>query len=304
MIPGWEGRDAGGWAEVLGVPRLELLEEVDSTNTRLRALATGGTPPFTTVVAHAQRAGRGREGRSWRSEGGAGLWISVLLPMPPGGPPGVATLAVGVAVAEAVERLGGEGGGGGGGGGRPGGQVGLKWPNDVMVVAPGGTGVGKLAGILCEVAGGGEGGGAGGIVAGVGVNLRAALHPLPSGVGPGPAGGVREFPAADLETLLGEPVLPSELARHLVRALRHLVDPPPARLEGRLRAAWEARDLLPGTLVEVTPGPRGVVRGVGDDGALLVEAQEEASLQPAGTGQAAGGRGDVVPVRAGRVRWI
>jgi len=288
MIPGWEGGDAEAWAEVLGVPRLELHEEVDSTNTRLRALATGGTgwtdgaPPFTTVVAHAQCAGRGREGRSWRSEGGGGLWISVLLPMPPGGPPGVATLAIGVAVAEAVERLGA-------GQGSP---VGLKWPNDVLAPGPAGRGMGKLAGILCEVAGGGEGGGTGGLVAGVGVNLRrvlhSACHPL-SGAGAPPAGEVGEFPAADLETILGRTVPPPELACHLVETLRRIADPPPARLEGSLRAAWEARDLLRGTRVQVTPGPRGVVRGVGDDGALLVEPD------------AGGG---VVPVRAGRVRWI
>jgi BirA family transcriptional regulator, biotin operon repressor / biotin---[acetyl-CoA-carboxylase] ligase len=301
MIPGWEGRDAEAWAKVLGVPRLELHDELDSTNTRLRALATGGdggtgrASPFTTVVAHAQRAGRGRDGRNWRSEGGAGLWISVLLPMPPGGPPGVATLAVGVAVAEAVERLGGG----------PGGRVRLKWPNDLMAVTPDGRGVCKLAGILCEVAGGGEGGG--GIVAGVGVNLHPASHPAgrPSPDARGEsAGGIEEFPSADLETFLGRRVPPSELARHLVHALRRLADPPPARLEGGLRAGWEARDLLPGTRVQVTPGPRGVVRGVGDDGALLVEPEEGASVRLLASGHAERGRGGVVPVRAGRVRWI
>lgn len=302
MIPGWEGRDAEAWAGVLGVPRLELHAEVTSTNARFR----DATAPFTTVVAHAQREGRGREGRTWHSPPGGGLWMSVLLPLPPGGPPGVVPLAVGVAAAEAVEAaIGGKVGRGL--------ALGLKWPNDLLVVGNGVVGNGmlhtrarKLAGILCEAV-------PGGIVAGVGVNLRAGSGEgsvdavsVEGASGEGSRGEVERvevargeagFPAVALEQLAGRAVLPAELAGLLIAALRRWADPPPDRLEGALREAWEARDLLRGTRVRITPGvpgagragPRGRVRGVGEDGSLQVE--DEVT-------------GATVSVRAGRVRWV
>lgn len=164
-----------------GAPSLFLLGMVDSTNLRLRALAEEGAPPFTVVVADAQWAGRGRGGRVWDSPAGAGLWISVLLPPPPEGLPGVTPLAVGVAAAEAVEALGRGDPQAGCGGGTAALQshlqVGLKWPNDLLLPLAGPRlGWGKVGGILCEVAPGGSG-----ILAGVGINLfpvsRDALEP-------------------------------------------------------------------------------------------------------------------------------
>lgn len=316
MIPGWEGRDAEEWARILGVPRLELHAEVGSTNARLRSAAAPFTPaaapfapapasvppaaapvrpaapPFTTVVAHAQREGRGREGRRWHSPAGGGLWISVLLPLPPGGPPGVTPLAVGVATAEAVEAVIGRMGGG------QGFAVGLKWPNDLLVVRDAGMRtfglaerVGKLAGILCEAV-------PGGIVAGIGVNLRAGSDEGAIEEGSGEEGsGEAGFPPVYLERLAGRAVSPSELAGLLIPALRRWADPPADRLEGALREAWDARDLLRGTRVRVTPGvlapgrtgPRGRVRGVGEEGSLLVE--DEVT-------------GETASVRAGQVRWV
>jgi BirA family transcriptional regulator, biotin operon repressor / biotin---[acetyl-CoA-carboxylase] ligase len=267
-LPGWEGEDAAGWARRLGVPRLALLGSVDSTNVWLRGLAAEGTPPFTTVVAHEQSAGRGREGRGWDSPAGGGLWISVLLPQPPSGPPGVTSLAVGVAVAEALEGVGVGG-------------VRLKWPNDVLVEG-GGPVPGKVAGILCEVAPRtGGGGGSAGIVAGIGVNLA----PAPSSGGGTPGG----WPRGSVTAVTGRWVPAGELAVALLAALRRWGDPPPDRLEGALRQAWVARDFLRGQGVGVTPGPQGRVIGVGDDGALLVDPLRG---------------GDPVAVRGGSVRLL
>jgi BirA family transcriptional regulator, biotin operon repressor / biotin---[acetyl-CoA-carboxylase] ligase len=243
-LPGWEALDRAGWARAMGVPHLELHQVLDSTNDRVRALGAAGSAPFTTVVAHAQRAGRGREGRPWVSGPGAGLWISVLLPPPLGGPPGVAPLAVGVALAEALESLGVTG-------------VGLKWPNDVLLELP--AGAGKVAGILCEVVSTAQGSS---IVAGVGVNL------LPPGRGmTGPAAGL----VPEVKGAAGVRLAAGVLATEFVRSLRRRADPPPDRLTGELRRAWERRDALVGRRIVMTPGPRGVARGVGDDGALLVE---------------------------------
>jgi BirA family transcriptional regulator, biotin operon repressor / biotin---[acetyl-CoA-carboxylase] ligase len=266
---GWEGADVAAWARRLGVPELELHATLGSSNDRLRDLARADAPPFTTVVAGTQTAGRGREGRFWRSEPGAGLWVSVLLPPPPGGPPGVAPLAVGVAVARTLESLGIPG-------------VGLKWPNDVLVEGK------KIAGILCEVAHG-SGGKPTGILAGIGVNLHA----------PGAVEADGGLPPTWIAREHGGGTVPglSELARVLLRELRRAGDPSPDRLGGELRALWEARDVLFGRRVYVEPGGGRVVTGraagVSPTGALL--------LRPdGGTGDA--GAAPVLEIRAGRVR--
>src|SRR3954468_15177833 len=57
---------------------LHFFAETGSTNDIAAALADGGAPEGTTVVAGAQSAGRGRFGRQWFSPPGAGLYVSVI----------------------------------------------------------------------------------------------------------------------------------------------------------------------------------------------------------------------------------
>src|SRR6266404_4108544 len=52
---------------------------IDSTMTVAAQLAREGCPSGTVVVADQQTAGMGRHGRSWHSEPGAGLYVSVVL---------------------------------------------------------------------------------------------------------------------------------------------------------------------------------------------------------------------------------
>jgi BirA family transcriptional regulator, biotin operon repressor / biotin---[acetyl-CoA-carboxylase] ligase len=236
-LPGWEGRSEEEWCRRMGLPLLELHPSLTSTNDRLRTLAEEGAPFFATVVADVQTRGRGRGGKRWRSEGGAGLWISVLLPPPPGGPPGVATLAVGVAAAEAVEEAGGV-------------ACRLKWPNDLLLEGDSGPG-GKVGGILCERVGEVEG-----ILAGIGINLRPLEVPL--------AG------SASLEEGSGVSVPPHRLAALLLERLRVWADPPPDRVTPELRRAWEVRDALAGRPVQADQGVRGYAAGLAPDGALQV----------------------------------
>jgi BirA family biotin operon repressor/biotin-[acetyl-CoA-carboxylase] ligase len=101
------------------------------------------------LVAHVQEAGRGRQGREWRSLRG-NFFGSTLVEVHPGGPPPTTlSLAAGLALIEAVDAA------------APGLAVMLKWPNDLLLRGD------KLAGILLER--NGER-----IVAGFGVNLAAA----------------------------------------------------------------------------------------------------------------------------------
>ncbi len=136
------------------------LETCASTNTELLRLAESGAEAFTTVVARYQSAGRGRAGHSWTAPAGAALLFSTLLrPRVTVGTLPLASLAVGIALCEAVRKETGL-------------PAGLKWPNDLLVHGR------KCAGILCEgVPPRGDEPPA--VVAGVGVNLSIPREALP-----------------------------------------------------------------------------------------------------------------------------
>lgn len=122
-----------------------VLPTTESTNADLLARAPAGAPVGTCIVADEQTAGRGRLGRAWVSDPGAGLWCSTLVPYP--GPH--LPLLAGVVVARAVRTTGL--------------AVRLKWPNDVIV--EGEATPGKVGGILVEADG------VGCAVVGIGVNV-------------------------------------------------------------------------------------------------------------------------------------
>ncbi|HWP86002.1 MAG TPA: biotin--[acetyl-CoA-carboxylase] ligase [Terriglobia bacterium] len=113
--------------------RTKHLYSTDSTMNEAARLAAQGAPEGTLVVAEEQTAGRGRFGRHWHSERGAGLYFTLLLrpPLAPASAPAL-TLLAGVALAEAVQETAQL-------------AVDLRWPNDVMI------GEKKCAGILVEM---------------------------------------------------------------------------------------------------------------------------------------------------------
>src|SRR5258706_15946388 len=84
---------------------LHCLAELDSTNTTARELAAAGAADGTVVIAEAQRAGRGRLGRSWASPAGKNLYLSAVLrsEMPAERLAQISPLA-GVAVCETVRE--------------------------------------------------------------------------------------------------------------------------------------------------------------------------------------------------------
>jgi BirA family biotin operon repressor/biotin-[acetyl-CoA-carboxylase] ligase len=147
-------------APVLRVDRTTSTNDLAATLLRDPGVAT---PPFTTVIADAQVAGRGRLGRTWTALPGRSLTASTLVRLP--GTPAMrgamawALLAAALSVREAVDtRLAGTGR-----------SVGVKWPNDVVV-----DGSRKIAGLLGEAAGDVDGGGLW-VVIGVGLNI--AMEP-------------------------------------------------------------------------------------------------------------------------------
>lgn len=131
--------------------RIEWHQSVASTMTEAARLADEGAPSGTVVGADRQTAGQGRHGRHWDSQYG-GLYLSVILSVPlrPEELP-VLTLALGLAVAEALQQSAGVG-------------CDLRWPNDVLINGR------KCAGILTQLHDGV-------VIAGIGINLAQPSFP-------------------------------------------------------------------------------------------------------------------------------
>lgn len=121
-------------AEHLRMPRenLQVLQEVDSTNTYCKTLALQDAADGTIVLAERQTAGRGRLGRSFQSDNPMGIYLSALwrMDVTPQQLMVLPALAA-VAACRAVERVGGC-------------ALEIKWPNDLVLHGR------KVGGILTE----------------------------------------------------------------------------------------------------------------------------------------------------------
>ncbi len=244
----------------LGHPRVHL-RRIDSTNERARELAFAGAPHGTLVTASEQTAGRGRQGRRWSAPAGSSLLLSLLLrDVPP-----LLPLMAAVAVSDVA-----------------GSQALIKWPNDVVVQAPGaGPGLAKLAGILVEArphreghTRWGAGRQEGWAVLGIGLNVAVRLDQLPVELQP-PGGGSATAGSALPAATLG--LSPAEIEPVLARLLealeRRLAEPAHATL-----AAWRARDALRGREIawgapedEDEQRGHGRAEGIDGEGRLIVE---------------------------------
>ena len=114
-----------------GSPRVVLFREVTSTLDVAHPLAREGAPEGTLILAERQTAGRGRSGRAWASEEGAGIWSTLIARPTDDAALEVLSLRVGLALARALEEF-------------TDGEIAVKWPNDLMLDG------GKLGGILIE----------------------------------------------------------------------------------------------------------------------------------------------------------
>ncbi len=139
---------------------LYVLRQTPSTNDEIKALATRGAPEGTVVVADQQTRGRGRQGRSFASPAGVGIYLSLLLyptieitQLPQ------LTLMVAVATAEALTEVSDL-------------PVNLKWPNDVEIRGK------KVSGILTEAVI--RSGIPPTVIIGIGINVNTGLEHFPS----------------------------------------------------------------------------------------------------------------------------
>jgi BirA family biotin operon repressor/biotin-[acetyl-CoA-carboxylase] ligase len=252
---------------------VEVLPEIDSTNTELMRRARAGLTEPTLLVALRQTAGRGRLGRTWHSDETASLTFSLGINLHRQDWSGL-SLAVGVAVVQALrgmlaahtspEVIA---------------DLGLKWPNDLWWRGQ------KLAGILIETSGQTLPRYA---VIGIGVNI-AAVPPLPSSAAATVAAPV---PPIGLQTLW--PAAQAALAlQHIAPALVAAIH----RFErdgfASFHAAFESVDLLrdqaitlrgqTGISNEVANDAKVIARGVDVTGALCVQTASSGTLGPVRT---------------------
>jgi BirA family biotin operon repressor/biotin-[acetyl-CoA-carboxylase] ligase len=210
---------------------VEVLPEIDSSNSELMRRARAGQHEATLLVAERQKAGRGRMGRVWQSQPGDSLTFSIGVSIAPQDWSGL-SLAVGLSLAESLHP-----------------SVQLKWPNDLWFEDR------KLGGILVEAA---SMGGRSQVVVGVGLNI----HPrVADGLNTAPAALSELLPALTAPTALARVVLP--LIQTLLQFEHEGFSP--------LQARFESRDVLKGRRVHTSDGQEGLALGVSRAGALLLQ---------------------------------
>jgi BirA family biotin operon repressor/biotin-[acetyl-CoA-carboxylase] ligase len=257
-------RLAAVMAPLLPEIAVEVVEEIDSSNTELMRRGRAGQLAPVLLVAERQTAGRGRLGRLWqsaqRAEDPASLTFSLGLPLAPRDWSGL-SLAVGVSVAESLDP-------------QRAARLALKWPNDLWIDDC------KLGGILIETAlpqvASGDAASRW-LVIGLGLN-----------VGPRGAVGLSTAPAW-VQQWLSE-ATPSTVLQMLIAPLLRDVLAFEARGFTLFAERFAARDALQGREVQLNDGTVGRCTGVGWGGELRVHTESgmqsisssEVSVRPRG----------------------
>lgn len=230
--------------------RIDVVEETGSTNADLLARAAAGEDiDGAVLIAEAQTAGRGRNGRSWSTPPGSQVALSagVGVGAVPSAAWGWLPLLTGVAVVDAVGEAAGV-------------TAGLKWPNDVL------AGEKKLAGILAEVAAP-----APVVVVGLGLNVTEAPDPVATSL-------------SLLGATVDRVVLTEAVLRHLAERIERWRAAEGA--DDTLAADYRSRSVTIGHRVRASlPGDRaigGVATGVDELGRLRIDTGAEVITVSAG----------------------
>jgi len=213
---------------------VEVLPEIDSTNSELMRRARNGQQEPVLLVAERQSAGRGRMGRQWHSTSAhQALTFSLGLLLEPQDWSGL-SLATGLSLAHSLHP-----------------DIRLKWPNDLWWQGR------KLAGVLIETAGAGSAHAPRYLVIGIGINLQT---PLLSGLSTCPAGLCELLGTAEPGPILQRVLLP--LLQTLRQFEQHGFAP--------FQHDFNQLDALYQTAVTLSDGTQGVAQGVNQQGALQV----------------------------------
>ena len=270
---------------------VEVLKEVDSTNSELMRRARAGQTDPVLLVAESQTAGRGRLGRQWHAQAGDALTFSLGLMLHPADWSGL-SLAVGLSVVENLDPQGAL-------------RLGLKWPNDIWVrqqdtnqqmfgtlPKPASNTWCKLAGILIETA----------VpsmpmpktsqhqvtnsqteqrycVIGVGINIgkpRALDVSIPA-IGLRDLSEVAAAKASATSASASPTTTPQTLAM-IAQPLLAAVLAFESKGFAPSQAAFQQRDVLRDMPVTLSDGRQGIARGVDNTGVLRVETTQGMQL--------------------------
>ena len=270
---------------------VEVLKEVDSTNSELMRRARAGQTDPVLLVAESQTAGRGRLGRQWHAQAGDALTFSLGLMLHPADWSGL-SLAVGLSVVESLDPQGALG-------------LGLKWPNDIWVrqqdtnqqmletlPKTASNTWRKLAGILIETAvpstptpdtnqpqGTNSQTQQRYCVIGVGINIaKPSAQDLAI-----PAIGLRDLSeVAAAKASATKASVPSATAAQALALIAQPLLAAVLAFESKgfatLQAAFQQRDVLRDMPVILSDGRQGIARGVDNTGVLRVETPQGMQL--------------------------
>ncbi|EGU39791.1 bifunctional biotin--[acetyl-CoA-carboxylase] ligase/biotin operon repressor BirA [Vibrio scophthalmi] len=220
---------------------VELIPVIGSTNQylmdRIGLLQSGSV-----CIAEYQSQGRGRRGREWVSPFGCNLYLSMYWRLEAGmaGAMGL-SLVVGVAIVEALEKIGIEG-------------IKLKWPNDLYFYDK------KLAGILVEMSG--QAGAAAHLVIGMGMNLKMAASTQ----------GITQ-PWSCLSDVTESAIDRNQLATTLINTLQTALSEYEIHGMQGFVERWNRLDNYLGREVRLIMGARevsGISCGINEQGAVLI----------------------------------
>jgi len=224
---------------------IEIVPQAPSSNTLLLQRAALGAPGGSVVAVELQSAGRGRLGRAWHSGLGNALTFSLLWRFDCGlNALSGLSLAVGVAIMRALNKVGAQG-------------VGLKWPNDIVCEQ------GKLGGVLLEAQGDMLGPSA--VVIGIGLNCHL----------PGKLAELIDQPACALDELCAEMPERNRLLALLLDELATVLRQFERKGFASTRVEWERHHIHQDKTINfcLADGSEvsGIARGVGDGGELRLE---------------------------------
>ena len=251
VVPYWIQRETPNLAwEGL---RVNGFLTIDSTNREALDQAAKGAPGGTLVCAEEQTAGRGREGRTWYSPAGSGLYFSLVVrPKQPGKFWPLLTHVASVGLVRSLQDLAN---------GRtipqvPG--IDIKWPNDVLL---GGR---KCAGILLQTQGSGADQA---VVVGVGLNIR------PQSVPPG-----MEKEATSLDDAVGAAMHRRRILVNFLKHFQALYDSFERGNHAALIETYKQNSTMHcGTQIWIGEGDRrrsAMTCGIDEMGALVVQTEE------------------------------
>ncbi|MDG1358054.1 MAG: biotin--[acetyl-CoA-carboxylase] ligase [Akkermansiaceae bacterium] len=219
--------------------RLHYHSELNSTNDEARSLAEAGAKHGTLVLCDHQTAGRGRRGASWICEPGDGLLFSIVIrPTFAQANWSRIALAAGIGVVEALNdkwAIGAQ----------------VKWPNDIYIQNK------KCAGILTEAR-------EDFVVVGIGMNVMSA---------PTPAQGGARIDAVAVADMVSDTISREMVLATLLKSILNEVDACAMDFGFQLERL-KKHCYLTGKRIKFNANEknfRGLVCGVGSDGALLVE---------------------------------